>query len=361
MQSDLQRNMRTLWKKSRPTLNDETVDIYFSETYDPSMLSTTYGEGGEMTACTQMLMRRMNFMDKNISIGIVTALSYDTGLPETEQLQAIKESLRRQHRRMARQGALISLAFPGNEAERKMLADCGYAIASHCTEADPKAAGQATHADPAIDIAEETEWGRDLWLFYTRNGGGHDMEVKMTENDFYALIAQNDVEGGSLIVARRHGHIIGIALLRYEGKPLKSGKASSKTFRIRIPFILALQQDTFYQLLEYSKTLYPNAKQTLVTIACPPKGFEGSRPYAMVRIIRAEEFLMEVATAMPGLQLETGIRNDEDLPENNGGYRLRRGRCYTDTECPDSGTTPGGVPAIFMAARPALLPPAYVW
>ena len=40
MQSDLQCHMRTLWKKCRPNLDDETIDIYFSETYDPAMLST---------------------------------------------------------------------------------------------------------------------------------------------------------------------------------------------------------------------------------------------------------------------------------------------------------------------------------
>ena len=142
---------------------------------------------------------------------------------------------------------------------------------------------------------------------------------------------------------------------------MKSGKPSNKTFRTRIPYILAVQQDVFYRLLEHAKTIYPDSKQTMVTIACPPKGFEGSRPYAMVRIIRAEDFLKEVAATLPGLQLETGITLDEDLPENIGGYRLRRGKCYTSTECPPSATTPGGIPAIFMASQPALLPPVYGW
>lgn len=361
MQSDLQRHMRTLWKKCRPTLDDETIDIYFSETYDPALLSTTCDEGGEMTACSQMLMRRMNFMDTDMNVGIITALAYDPEQKEEEQQHAVRESLKRQHQRMARQGARISLAFPVNDTERKLLQNCGYVVASHCIEGDPKLAEHNVAEDPSVQISEETEWGRDLWLFYTRNGGGHNFEVKMTENDFFALIAQNDVKGGSLIVARRRGNIIGIALLQREGKPLKSGKTSNKTFRSRIPFILAVQQEVFYKLLDYAKEIYDDIKQTMVTIACPPKGFEGSRPYAMVRAIRAEEFLAEVAAAMPGMQLEIGIANDDDLPENNGGYRIRRGRCYTTTECTSSVTPPGGVPAIFMTAHPALLPPVYGW
>ena len=361
MQSDLQRHMRTLWKKCRPNLDDETIDIYFSETYDPAMLSTAEDEKGEMAACSQFLMRHMNFMDRNLHIGILTALAYNPELEDEKLLPTVKESLKRQHLRMARHGALISLAFPSNERERQLLQGCGYAIASHCIEGDPKVTEYTPAPDPSIVIDEETEWGRDLWLFYARNGGGHNFEVKMTENDFFALIAQNDVAGGHLIVARRHGHIIGIALVQREGKPLKSGKPSSKTFRTRIPYILAVQQDIFYRLLEHAKTICPDSRQTLVTIACPPKGFEGSRPYAMVRIIRAEEFLREVAATLPGLQLETGIIHDEDLPENVGGYRLRRGKCYTSTECPPSATTPGGIPAIFMASQPALLPPVYGW
>ena len=361
MQSDLQRHMRTLWKKCRPNLDDETIDIYFSETYDPAMLSTAEDEKGEMAACSQFLMRRMNFMDRNLHIGILTALAYNPELEDEKLLPTVKESLKRQHLRMARHGALISLAFPSNEKERQLLQGCGYTIASHCIEGDPKVTEYTPVPDPSIVIDEETEWGRDLWLFYARNGGGHNFEVKMTENDFFALIAQNDVAGGHLIVARRHGHIIGIALIRREGKPLKSGKPSNKTFRTRIPYILAVQQDVFYRLLEHAKTIYPDSKQTMVTIACPPKGFEGSRPYAMVRIIRAEDFLKEVAATLPGLQLETGITHDEDLPENIGGYRLRRGKCYTSTECPPSATTPGGIPAIFMASQPALLPPVYGW
>ena len=261
---------------------------------------------------------------------------------------------------MAQKGALISMAFPKDNEERKILEDCGYTIASHIIEADPNTP-KADTATAGTCIQEETEWGNDLWSFYNRNGGRHDFEVKMSEGDFFALIEQNDAAGGSLIVARRKKNIVGLALTRREGKPLKNGRTSTKNFRVRIPFILALQEEGFFDLIRHAGTLYPDCKQTLVSTACPPKAFEGSRPYAMVRAIQAEKFMAEMARQMLGLQLEISITDDDDLPENNGGYRIFNGKCHRSNLPMESKTTPGGIPALFMVGRPAVIPPAFVW
>lgn len=360
MPSELQSELRNLWKKYRPALSDDLLDVYFSETYNPANLCTSRNEAGEMTACCQMLMRRMTFFDHSISIGILTALAIDTNLKAAERKEAARNVIARQHQRMAQKGALISMAFPADNEERQLLESCGYHTASHIIEADPQVPETST-TDDSLTVAEETEWGRDIWTFYNRNGGGHDFEMKMDEGDFFALIAQNDAAGGCLIVARRRGRIAGLALARREGKPLKSGKPSSKIFRTRIPFILAIQEDIFYALLRYAGSTHNDCKQTVVSTACPLKGFEGSRPYAMARAIRAEEFLAEMARITPGLQLEIGIGNDEDLPENNGSYRLRNGRCYSNATCSSSTTTPGGIPAIFMAGHPTVIPPVFLW
>ena len=359
MPSELQYELRELWKKHRPKTSDEILDAYFNEVYNPAELSIMRNASGEMTACCQMLLRKMTLCNRNISIGIIAATAICPSLKAAERTQAARNALTLLHQRMAQKGALISIAFPKDSEERKTLEACGYAMASHIIEADPNTP-EAGNAMPDVSIQEETEWGNDLWNFYNRNGGRHDFEVKMSEGDFFALIAQNDAAGGSLIVARRKKNIVGLALMRREGKPLKNGKASTKNFRVRIPFILALQEDGFFDLIRHAKIAYPDCKQTLVSTACPPKAFEGSRPYAMVRAIQAEKFMTEMARQMPGLQLEIAIANDDDLPENNGGYRIIKGRCHRHTQTPESTTTPGGVPALFMVGRPAVIPPVFV-
>lgn len=347
-------DIRSLWHKASSTATADEMDIFFEETYDRNNCHLSY-DGEHLTAALQWGERKMTFVGRPVSVGVISLLIVDPALKGDAYDAALQNVLASAHRQQFAQGIMYSLIVPADDKLRKWLNAHGYMTATHQLTAETHHA-DALSADPKINVEEAEEWGRDLWIYYTQNAGHHDFELKLSESDFYAMIQLHDLREGKVLVARRHGKIVGLALARREGKTLKSGKPSSKQFRINIRYVIAADDRVLTAIQAKALELWPDCKQITMTAGCPAKGFKNAVPHAMLRVVSAVKFLSFVAETLPGLQLHVGIESDTDIPENNLTYRLRYGRCYTSSESCDSIVTPGGIPAMLLAGQMVQVP-----
>lgn len=347
-------DIRNLWLKKWPSTLPDEIDIFMEEIYDPTRLCTI-SDGTHLTAVVQWGERKMTFVGRPIPIAVISLLLADPSLPTSAYDTALQTALAEAHRQQYAKGIMYSLVIPRDEKQRQWLESHGYMTTSHQLTAE-------THQpnfhelDPKIEVNVAEEWGRDLWLYYAQNGGLHDFELKLSESDFYAMIQLHDLRGGNVLVARRHGKIVGLALALREGKPLKSGKNSTKQFRINIRYILAADERVLASMQAKALELNPDCKQIVMTAGCPAKGFKNAVSHAMTRVISLTKFLTFIAKELPGLQLVGGINSDSDIPDNNIGYRLRDGRCYTTKEPGNNLVTPGGIPAMLLAGQMVQVP-----
>lgn len=349
----MEQEIRALWHLAYPKTETDEMDVFFDEIFAPDATFVARKDK-DMVACAQWQERKMMFVGQTLNIGVVRGLLVSPEMKAAERNAKIGEVLQQIHRNQYEKGVHFSLIVPRDAKERQCLEQFGYITATYRLTADVKMPPFFA-PDEKVKVTEEMEWGRDLWLFYAQNGGIHEMEMKMTEEDFYALLEMHDLAGGSVYAARRHNKVVGIALARREGKPLKSGKPSTKQFRMNVSYILASDESVLrnlhYYILERGK-----CSQIVMTGGCPAKGFANVQPYAMVRAINAEKFLTTVARRLPGLQLVVCLDGDKDIPENNVHYRLRDGRCFVNTTVADSVVGPGGIPAMLLSGQPVLIP-----
>lgn len=355
MKNNIEQEVRALWQSGKPQLTDDALDIYFDEIFDPAATIVVRDGKGAAKAAGQWKEHKMTFVNHPISVAYIDGIAASADLKAPQRKETLEALFTQMHRSMHARGMMYSIIVPADDKERQWLADHGYANVSNRLVADTQIPDPAT-LDPRVTVEEPDEWTRELWIYYAQHGGQHDFELKLSEADFFALIARHDLKGGHLLVARRHGRIVGFALVQREGKPLKSGKASAKQFRMNIKFILASDEHVLFTIEHAALTIAPDCKQLVMTGCCPSKGFKGAEPYAMARVIDADRFLTFVAGRLPGLQLSVTIADDADIPANAQTYRLRDGRCYTNTTAQESTVSPGGIPAMFLAGQPVLVP-----
>lgn len=354
MTHNLERDLRALWHESRPTMSDEEIDIFFDEIFDATATATVT-DGQHLLAAGQWQEHKMTFVGQPISVGLVSGLVVDPNLNPAERSAHLADVLRQLHAQQYARGIMCSIVIPADAAQRQWLESQGYMTSTHQLSAETKLPDDF-QPDGRIQVSEATEWGRELWIFYAQHGGLHDFEFRLSESDFFAMIARHDLRGGHVLVARRHGKIVGLALALREGKPLKSGKPSTKQYRMNFRYVLAVDPNVLYTMVYHALTLAPDSKQFVMTGGCPAKGFKGAEPHAMMRVVDAQKFLRFVAERLPGLQLSVGINSDVDLPVNNAGYRLRDGHLYVSDDLGGSIVPPGGIPAMLLSGQPVQVP-----
>lgn len=355
MKQNLETEVRALWQQAYNPLCQDEQDVFFDELFDAKATTVVRDSASLAVAAAQWSEHKMTFVGQPISVGLISGLTVSDALKPAARTEKAAQLLNEIHHQQYKCGMMLSLIAPADKAQRTWLESQGYMTVTHQLSVETRVPEDFV-ADARIIVTEADEWGRDLWIYYAQHAGGHDFELRLTEPDFFALLAFNDLRDGHLLVARRHGKICGLALAQREGKPLKSGKPSSKQFRMNIKYILASDAQVFYSLQQYAATLASDCKQVVITGGCPAKGFKGAVPSVMMRAIDVERFLKFVAAQLPGLQLTVGIDTDTAIPENNRSYRLRDGRCYVSDDPASSMVSPGGIPAMLLAGQPVQIP-----
>lgn len=354
MKQNLEQEVRELWSKANHTFTSDEIEIFFDEQFDAEATSAVR-QDGKLVACGQWSERKMTFVGQPITVGLIQGVMVDPKLKPAERAARLAELLAEMHRQQYERGVMLSVIVPADAKQRQWFESQSYMNASHRLTVESKTP-EGFVPDVRTEVSLAEEWGKDLWLYYAQHGGMHDYELKLSEGDFFAMLARHDARGGHVLVARRHNKIVGLALAQCEGKPLKNGKASEKQFRINIKYVLATDANVLYTMQQYALALEPHCRQLVMEGGCPAKGFKGARPFAMMRTICMEKFLTLVANTLPGLQLVATIDGDTDLPQNNATYRLRDGRCYVSPFLNETRMTAGGIPAMLLSGQPVQIP-----
>ena len=333
---EIKSQTRRLWKDCFHD-SEEFMDIYFEEKYSDDSNISLYPDG-EVAGAVQALPYRMTYY------GAVASAGYLSGL-------AVKESYRKKgmakallhdaHRRLYSKGATLSFLIPTTESLRHFYENPehgSYWTAVYRKLEEIKVTGEI---DSKIEITQPDEWGQDLYVYYHRNTMNQPFMFHPSENDFFAALADCDLSGGLVLVARRKRKLMGIclAIVEPDGKcVLRCLLSSDESIK-----------DCFISYLKEKLGVDQVFARIAVAGSTP-----GAEPYAMARVINVEKFLQTVVQIYPSFELHIGVGEDRDIPENNGYYRVKDGKVVVTDECPDSIVTPGGLAAMFIAAHPMI-------
>ena len=344
---------RELWAQAFPEDKPEFLDLYFSRCYTPERnLTLTEENSDEIVAAGQILPLAFNFGGRRLSAGYVSGLVVD---PASRGKGLGARWMAEAHRRMHAEGQVLSLLIPDGDELRNWYAQGAhgaYDTVSHrftiplLEEGEPPRAGMP-------DITEEHELSTELWRFYNTFGGRHPYEVRHDRDSLEVGIRSALIDGGQLLVARRRRKIVGFCLAFAE--PYPAGyEAPAGELCTRIRFMLTTDPHIVFYFARRLTDLHN--RKVFMTGGCPVRGFEGSVPYAMARVVNVPAFLDHVLTVLPGLQMEFGVEGDEHLPANNGYYRLFGGRWQRISSRPSSIVTPGELAARFLGSQATQLP-----
>lgn len=317
---------------------DDFLDIFFEEKYTPAC-NLTQRFNARLTAACQLLPYRFTFFGSVLHAGFVTGLCT---APSHRRQGLAARLLREAHRRLYKQGGAVSFLLPADEEQRHFFEEERHgaywtATFRHEVELD---AGE--ESDDGIRVTEPDEWGRELFVFFQKNTRDIPFMLHPAEGDFFAALRLCDATGGRVLVARRGGHVCGIALV-----------AAESNGQLIVRDMLADGDAARNALLRAAQGGSPSARLT-GQLWCPGST-KGAKPYAMARVTNVMRFLECVVRAYPGFQLHIGVDHDFDIPENNGYYHVADGRVALTDERPDNIVTPGGLAAMLLGANPVMV------
>ena len=336
-QEEIKQQTRKLWGECFHD-SEEFKDIYFEEKYKDEY-NLTHRVDGNVAAAVQVLPYRMTFY------GMVLHAGYISGLATGEAFRKrglASHMIREAHRRLYQQGAAVSFLIPGTDELRRFYEKPTHGLYWTSTfrkETEIKISGEI---DDKIEIVQPDEWGGDLYVFYRRNTMNQPFMLHSSENDFYAALADCDLEGGMVLVARRKRRLQGICLAIVE----PDGRCVLRS-------LLAIDEKVKDAFLKY--LMEKTGVNSVMARVAVPGSISGAMPYAMARVINVEKFLESVLAVYPTFQLHIGVDGDMDIPENNGYYLIDDGKLTITDEKPDSIVTPGGLAAMFLGAHPTTL------
>lgn len=331
---ELKEQTRELWRSCFHE-SEDFMDIYFEEKYRDEY-NLTASPDGSVAAALQLFPYRMTVY------GLPHRAGYISGLATAEAYRKkglAAQLLRVAHRRLFQEGATLSLLIPGSEDLRHFYEEQrhgAYWTATYRSEIELEMDGPT---DLSVTITQPDYWGDDLYVFYKYHSSRHGFMVHPAEHDFYAALAVCDAEGGAVLVARKKRKIVGICLAAKEA----DGRCIVRSMLVNHLHVKNAFVDFLSQHFQVEK-VYGR-----IPVAGSGKNVQ---PYAMARVINVERFLRSILAIYPDFQLHIGVDGDLDIPENNGYYRLDKGRLEITDEVPDSIVTPGGLAAMFLASHP---------
>lgn len=315
--------------------SEDFMDIYFSEKYTDDV-NVACEADGKIVAAAQLLPYRMKLFGQTARVGYLSGLAT---LPEARGKGHAAKVLRKAHRRLYKEGAVLSYLIPGNNGLRRFYEDCRHGAYWTAAYRKEEVLSATSPADESIAIDEPDEWGTDLFVFYKKATAHIPCMLHPSEGDFFAALSVCDLEGGHVLVARRKLRIVGLCL----AVPGSDGCCAIRELKATDPdtedaLLLAAQRACG------AEKAYHHAPR--------PGTEEGAAPYAMARVTHVEKFFKMVLHAYPELEMHIGIDGDLDIPENNGYYLLRGGKCTLTEDVPADIITPGGLAALFLSAIP---------
>lgn len=335
---EIKQQTRSLWQICFQD-SEDFLDIYFSDKYTDDR-NLTVRRDGRVVAAVQLLPYRMTFYGTVGHAGYISGLAT---LPEFRHKGYASNLLNEAHRRLFRQGAMLSILIPGEDSLRTFYEKSGngsYFTSVYRRSMPLDISGDDTPTK--VTIARPDEWGRELYIFYRRLTSTLPFMLHPSEEDFYAALEDVDLQDGYVLTARRGKRLTGLCVAVKEA----DGEVYIRTLAINE----TAERRAFVEYL-----CKECGVQRVMRRFCLPGSLKEVKPYAMARVINVPLFLSAIATPNPGFQLHIGVQGDVHIPENNGWYKVEGGRVTLTDEKPDSIVTPGGLAAMFMAAQPIVM------
>lgn len=335
---EIKRQTRALWRKVFQD-SEDFMDLYFEEKYTDDS-NIFFRHDGQIFSAAQAFPYRFQMGGHVLPSIYISGLMTD---PVYRNQGLAAQVMHYAHRRAFERGVIFSFLIPAKDQLRDF-----YRHNIHGNYEDATARKvvkiKPTGIDAAgIDVEEAEEYGREVFVFFQKSLRNYAVALTPSERDFFAAVADAELDGGGLVIARRKQKIVGLAV--YVPAPRKT---------VFLRHILAESEAAQEALALYFEERFGKSRAKTYE---PEKFTEkGADPYAMARVINAEKFLSIVAAHHPDEVFEIGLEGDEQIPENNGYYRLEGGKVRLIEERPNVVLLPGPFAAAFLREHPVLMP-----
>ena len=331
---EIKQQTRELWRTCFQD-SEEFMDIYFEDKYTDAA-NITCRPDGRVAAAAQILPYSMKFYGSVVHAGYVSGLAT---LPAYRGRGLAAQILREAHRRLYRQGAVLSFLIPGSEELRRFYEDPRHGAYWTSTYRAEVRLTADSPDDGKTEVSCPDDWSDDLYVFYRRHTVRTPFILHASRSDFFAALDLCDLEGGCVLTARRHRRMVGLCL----AVPADGGSS-------RVRALCATGDHVLQAFARYLANRF--GATSVCDLLAVPGSAAGAQPYAMSRVVHVEKFLRTVVLAHPGFRLHIGVDGDLDVPENNGYYLVQDGRVSVTDRRPANIVTPGGLAAMFLGAQP---------
>ena len=300
--------VKALWKCCFAD-SDEFIDLYFSRRYSDD-INMAVREGGKVISALQMIPYPMTFC------GEIIPMAYISGActhPDYREHGAMRKLLAATHRRMYADGVWLSTLIPAEEWLFGYYAKSGYAscFGRSVRRVGKECLSRSLDSDTKMEVC--ASFTDDLFHYFDTRMRGRDGCVLHTPEDLSVVMADMALSDGKLLVARSKEGIAGMALVVPDAE------------KVSVKEILADNEVVHLALLSEAAYIY---KVRRLEYMVPAPADES--PLGMARVINAEALLGLFARKHPEQELFICLEGDEAIPENNGCYTLKEGRCTHD-------------------------------
>lgn len=304
----IKEQVRQLWKLSF-TDSDEFVELYFRMRYTDERNSYVETDG-RVIAALQRIPYPMTYE------GGLVPTSYISGActhPDCRNQGAMRRLLAEAHRKMYKEGVMLSTLIPAEEWLKDYYARSGYARCFQqgrklLTETPPP----VNNSDvplmfKEIDLTEGLP--EDVFLFFNSCQNRAACRILHSAEDLQVVLADLQLSKGKLWGAYRGGdNIEGVCFCLQE-----NGRLSVKE-------LLCENHNAEQEMIAF---LFQHEAVGEMEVLCPAA--ENMFDLGMARVIHAQAMLTLFARSHTNLFIQ--VVGDEAIPENNGFYNLEDGSC----------------------------------
>lgn len=304
----MKEQIESLW---RQCFNDSEafIRMYFSMRYQDENCSIQTNSDGRVLSALQRIPYPMTYK------GAVIPTAYIYGActhPDYRNRGLMRALLRQAHRTMFDQGVLLSTLIPADEGLKRYYAGSGYqACFGRSVRKIPIPHEVSRNFCDQVTVAPiGNELPQHVARFIYKQQAGRSCCILHTPADLAVVTADLKLSGGNVWQAvDQQGKLLGVAFCRIEEKI------------VYVMESVAIDAQTNTDLMTCVGKLSAAREICYMMPDKHPKSLLG-----MARVVRAKDILTRYARNLSETLLLV-LRDDNEIPENNGNYLLTPGHC----------------------------------
>lgn len=316
----MKEQVKALWKRCFDD-SDGFIEMYFNLRYADE-INVAIERDGQLVSALQMIPYPMSFCHHTIPTSYISGACTH---PDYRGSGIMRELLTLSFADAQYKGILVSTLIPAEEWLFGYYGKMGYAPVFRYSYKEVVAPQSLPATD--IRVTQVRQYQEEVYQYLTSHLSRRPCYLQHTSEDFRVVFADLAVSDGYLFVARQADSISGIAIGYQNGE------------EILIHELLADNKEVENCLLHHIPSF---ARCNRMVVLSPPNDELPQQPSGMARIINAPKLLQLYASAFPNLELGIEL-SDDQLPSNNGYYRLHSGVCTYTAERPCGTFTPMSV------------------